>query len=693
VSAWFDHLFFLTLVILFPLRAAFSGMRRLRRAPATELPRVRLEVYREAILLQWGLLAILFASWIANGRAWHALGAVPALSTGFLVLAGLTIVAVVLIARQRAAALVDDEALAGVRTQLQHLEVMLPHEPNELGWFFRLSFTAGVCEEFLYRGYMIWYLAHWMPMLAAAGVSSVIFGLGHAYQGRRGVLTTGLFGALLAAVYMLSGSLLIPIVLHGLLDAHSGHLGFRAIRRGRELERERVAAEAARMAEEQLARREELERERAAAEAEREAAERDAIERRDESMGGDPSSLPHAASPGLALPAERAYDVIVAGLGAMGSAAAYHLAARGARVLGIDRFRSPHDMGSSHGETRLIREAYFEAPFYVPIVQRAYELWQALELESGRPLMKLTGGLMIGPRDGELARGALRSAEAHALPVEWLDTDELRRRYPAFRVPDATGAVWEPRTGMLFPEACVAAHLDGARARGAMLRLDDPVRSWRPDGEGVEVETASGRWRAHRLLLANGAWLGDLARDIALPLRVSRQTLHWFEPAARPEQFDAEHFPSWIWEYEPDTYVYGFPRLGGTVKAALHVPGPTVDPATLARATTPEEAERLAAALRRCVPDLAGPHVRGAVCMYTNTPDGHFVIDAHPAHRQVLIASACSGHGFKFSSALGETFADLLLDAGSRYDLTPFRIGRFAEGAAPEGGRSTAFRS
>jgi sarcosine oxidase len=670
VPALFDHLFFLILVVLFPLRAAYSGMRRLRRAAPPELPRVRMSVYREAIAIQWALLATMIVMWVSAGRAWDTVGVSARPTVGLAILGLLAAGAIGFVLHQRRQALADDEALMGVRSQMEHLEVMLPHEPRELAMFYRLSFTAGICEEVLYRGYLIWYLAHFMPVIAAAGVASVIFGFGHAYQGRRGILTTALFGAVLAAAYLISGSLWIPIALHILIDLHSGHLAFHAFRRGAELDRERLEADAAaRVAADAEA------RERAQAAARFEAQQAPAA------LEVPPGvTLDLFATPAKPADAAPAWDVIVVGLGAMGSAAAYHLAARGKRVLGLDRWQPPHAFGSAHGETRMIREAYFEDPFYVPIVQRAYDLWAELEREAGEPLMRLTGGLMIGPPRDALVTGAARSAEAHGLPHERLSAAEVRRRYPGFEPEDHTVAIWEPRTGMLFPEACVAAHLAGAARRGATLRYGETVIAWRSDGDGVEVETASGRYRAGQVVLAAGAWMPSLIAGADVPLRVSRQTLHWFEPAAAPERFDPERCPAWIYEHAPGIFSYGFPRLNGAVKAAMHVPGETVDPDTLARETAPAESAALIGALRQYVPDIAGRQVRSEVCMYTNTPDMHFAMGRHPLFDQALIVSACSGHGFKFSSALGESIADLVAGRDARFDLEPFRLTRFSSG-------------
>jgi sarcosine oxidase len=377
---------------------------------------------------------------------------------------------------------------------------------------------------------------------------------------------------------------------------------------------------------------------------------------------------------------ERSADVIVVGLGAMGSAVAAHLARRGRRVLGFDRFSPPHAFGSSHGETRIIREAYFEDPRYVPMVQRAWALWEELARETGRTLIRRTGGLMIGPRDGELVTGVLASARAHGLEHELLSTSELRVRIPAFAVPDDHVAVAEPRAGMLFPEACVAAHLDVAERFGATLRREEPVLEWRPDSNGVEVSTASGRHRAAHLVLAAGAWIGQLVAPAVLPVTVERQVAWWFEPA-HPAWFDPEHFPIYIWEHAPDRCFYGFPRVGKLVKAARHHEGSLADAETLRRDVDATEAAGMQALVERFIPDLAGPPQASSVCMYTNTRDEHFVVDAHPAHPQVTIVSACSGHGFKFASALGESVAARVMGETPRLDLGAFALGRSGFGA------------
>jgi sarcosine oxidase len=369
----------------------------------------------------------------------------------------------------------------------------------------------------------------------------------------------------------------------------------------------------------------------------------------------------------------KTYDVVVVGLGAMGSAAAFQLARQGRKVLGLDRFTPPHPFGSSHGETRIIREAYFEHPLYVPLVRRAYQLWAELEQASDRNLLRITGGLMIGRPDGVLVGGARRSAEQHALPHQILTAPEVRSRFPALRPAQDMVAVWEPRAGILFPEACVSAHLALSQTHGATLRYDEPVTNWRSDDDGVFVVTAKGQYRARQLLLTAGSWIRSLVPELNLPFTVERQVVYWFAPRADSGNFAPSRCPIHLWETTPREFFYGFPDFGHGVKVAVHHGGELTDPERLRREVAPGEVAAIRELVRRFVPDADGALHSSSVCMYTNTPDEHFWIDRHPEHAQVLIASPCSGHGFKFSPVIGEVLADLLISGQSRFDLGEFR--------------------
>jgi sarcosine oxidase len=377
------------------------------------------------------------------------------------------------------------------------------------------------------------------------------------------------------------------------------------------------------------------------------------------------------------MSAER-FDVLIIGLGAMGSAAAYHLSRRGHRVLGLDQFTPPHNHGSSHGMSRIIREAYFEHPVYVPMVQRAYELWAELELESRQTLWQQTGGIMIGPGEGILVTGALRSAQDHHLIHEVLSAAEIRRRFPALNPIDEMIGIWEPRAGVLFPEKCIAAHLALARKHSATIRLEEHAHSWTIDGTGVGVNTSKGSYWCEKLIITAGAWLQRLVSELKLPLTVERQVLFWFEAAEHSERFHPGSCPIYLFEYEPDRYIYGFPDLGDGIKIARHHEGESTDPDMVER-TRPEELEAMRGLVRRFLPDANGALRDTAVCLYTNTPDFHFLIDLHPQCSNVLIASPCSGHGFKFSGVIGEILADQVAGIESRFDLSLFRLKRLNE--------------
>ena len=376
------------------------------------------------------------------------------------------------------------------------------------------------------------------------------------------------------------------------------------------------------------------------------------------------------------------HDVIVAGLGGMGSAAAYQLAGRGQRVLGLERFSPAHDRGSSHGRSRIIRQAYFEGSEYVPLLLRAYELWEQLEEETGQRLMTLTGGLMIGREDGELVSGSVRSAEEHGLPYEMLDATEIRRSFPAYAPAPETVALYEEKAGFVRPEETVKAHLDRASSSGADLRFGEPVLSWEASGDGVRVETPKSTYEAGRLVISPGAWAPQLLADLDLPLEVIRQVMFWYEPKNGLEPFLPERFPIFIWEPEDGNMFYGFPAQDADrgVKAAFfRAGGVPTSPDTIDREVHEEEIGFLRAYLAEHVPELAGRCLDARACMYTNTPDEHFVISAHPEHPQVVIACGFSGHGYKFCSVVGEIVADLAIEGSTRHPIdlfSPARLNR-----------------
>ena len=366
----------------------------------------------------------------------------------------------------------------------------------------------------------------------------------------------------------------------------------------------------------------------------------------------------------------------------MGSATLYHLARRGTSVLGIDQFSPGHTLGSSHGDTRIIRELYFEHPLYVPLVQRAYDLWTDLEHASGSKLMTITGGLMIGPPDGAIVAGTLRSAETHRLPTEVLKPAEVHERFPAFSLASNLVAVLDPRAGFLDPEACNRAHIELAIAAGADAQFNVRALGWEADGDGVKVNTSAGEYFADRLLVTAGAWTREMSA-LDLPLLVERQSIFWLDPAGDSPEYELGRFPIYAYEYIAGEIVYGFPRQPRGVKASIMHTGETANsPDEIRRGVELKEADPLREALRPVLPGLAEAPVRDlATCLFTNTPDRDFVIGFHPEHPQVLISSPCSGHGFKFASAIGELQADLLATGSTSFDLSPFSLSRFSSSA------------
>lgn len=356
------------------------------------------------------------------------------------------------------------------------------------------------------------------------------------------------------------------------------------------------------------------------------------------------------------------YDVVVVGLGGMGSAAAYHLARRGSKVLGLEAHSPVHTFGSSHGESRIIRMAYMEHPDYVPLLRRAYELWEQLQSEASAEILRLTGGLFVGSPEGPVVGGSLRSAREHSLPHEVLDASEIHRRYPALRPASDQAALFEGSAGVLFPERCIEAHLRGAREAGAELHHNERVLEWEATASGVVAVTEAGRYEADTVVLTAGAWLGKVLSELCLPLQPERIPVYWLRPRARSEMFGAGRFPIYIWEVEGGHSFYGFPHLERPgVKVGRHHSRESCDPDLVSREITPTDESPIRAFIRAHIPDLDGPVEEVVVCMYTNTPDEHFLVDRHPELPNVVYAGGFSGHGFKFASVMGEILADMAM--------------------------------
>jgi sarcosine oxidase len=356
------------------------------------------------------------------------------------------------------------------------------------------------------------------------------------------------------------------------------------------------------------------------------------------------------------------YDAIVLGVGGIGSAAFYHLARRGAQVLGLDRFPAGHALGSSHGQTRIIRQAYFEHPDYVPLLRHAYPLWHDLERTVGQTLFHQVGLLEVGPSSGIVVPGVLEAARRYDLPVDRLTANEAARRFPAFTVLDDWEAVFERQAGFLLVEDCVRAHIEQAVRHGGQFRPGSAVADWQIVNGQVEVRTANERFLAGRLVIAGGAWSGQVLSDLGITFRVLRKHLHWY--AASDPRYQAAHgCPAFFYEL-PDGYFYGFPaRDACGVKAAEHSGGELVaDPLTVDRALDPVDRQRVEGFLHQCLPGVSNQPRGHAVCMYTMTADSHFVVDRHPQHSQIALAAGLSGHGFKFATVIGQALAELALD-------------------------------
>lgn len=381
------------------------------------------------------------------------------------------------------------------------------------------------------------------------------------------------------------------------------------------------------------------------------------------------------------------YDVIVIGLGAMGSAAAYQLAQRGQRVLGIEQFTPAHSLGSSHGATRIVRKAYFERPDYVPLLVRTYELWDELAARSGRKLFTRCGALMIGRPESEVVAGTLASARRWSLPHELLSPAQLRERFPQFSLPQDQVAVFEADAGYVPPELAILTNLELATEAGAELRFKTVVEAVDLTTDGVRVVAGGQRISAAKVVVATGAWAGRLADLGRYGVKVTRQTVHWFEPTTGVTDFTDDRFPVFVWALpmppgEPGVELYGFPHVDGDrgVKAAIYRDSPSVDvnPDTIDREVADVEYERVRQLLSESIPALAGARTDSTVCMYAGVADDDFVLGLHPGSSgRMVVAVGFSGHGFKFVPVVGEIVADLVIDGTTRYEiefLSPDRV-------------------
>ena len=372
------------------------------------------------------------------------------------------------------------------------------------------------------------------------------------------------------------------------------------------------------------------------------------------------------------------YDAIVIGVGGMGSAATYHLASRGRRVLALERFDIPHAMGSSHGVNRIIRKAYFEDPSYVPLLLRSYELWRDLEERSGEELLVITGGIDAAPPDDNTFLGSLESCRLHGLEHETLTGAAVHIRFPGYRLPETHMAVYQPEGGYVMSERAIVAHVNGANDAGAEVHARENVIAWEPSGDGVAVTTDRGSYEADRLVVTAGAWSIGLVDAIGGRAAPERQVLAWFQPI-RPELYQRDTFPIFNLEVE-EGHLYGFPveTIPGFKIGIYHHLFEDVDPDTMDREPNAIDETALRQVTERYFPDAAGPVMTLKTCLFTNSPDEHFIVDALPDSPQVVVGAGFSGHGYKFASVIGEIIADLAVDGTTEHNIELLRLGRFS---------------
>lgn len=372
------------------------------------------------------------------------------------------------------------------------------------------------------------------------------------------------------------------------------------------------------------------------------------------------------------------FDVAVAGLGGMGSAIAAHSAARGASTIGFDQFEPAHDLGASHGKSRMIRKAYFEDQAYVPLVLRAYELWRKLEQEAGEELLRITGVLSIGTPNSEIISGTLQAAARHDLSVKTWSQEEIKTRYPSLQLLPDELAVFEPDGGVLDPECSVRAHLKMAEAAGAKLRFKTAMESWESTDKGVEIRLDDGtQILAESLVLALGPWFQETLASLGIPIRIQRNVQAWFSPATNA--YESGRFPAFLLNRAGlPAPLYGFPDFGDGIKAAFHGLGDLTTAGQVNREIDiARDVEPIAEAMELWMPGSTQTFREAKPCLYALTSDGHFVIDRHPVHPNVILCGGFSGHGFKFAPVVGEIGAELALDGASRYQIDFLSLRRF----------------
>lgn len=383
-------------------------------------------------------------------------------------------------------------------------------------------------------------------------------------------------------------------------------------------------------------------------------------------------------------PTQEIHDCVVVGMGAMGSAATYHLAKRGLRVLGLEQFNIPHTMGSSHGYSRIIRMAYFEDDRYIPLLRRSYELWFELEKLHGEKLFHQTGSMDMGPEDGEIVKRSVFSCDKHNLPYELLRGEEINTRFPAFQVPSNYVACFQPDGGFLVPEKCIVAYVEAAMKVGARVQARERMLSYRLREDGiVVVSTNKGEYLTKKLCVTAGAWASKLLPELQHLAQPERQVLGWFQPLPGEDlaKYKPDRLPVANIETSKGLFYYSFPmyQVPGVKVGCYHHFYEKVDPDTINREPTLQDEEQVRDVLRQFLPGANGPTMSLAACMFTNSPDEHFIIDTHPVLPQVVIAAGFSGHGFKFASVVGELLADLVIEGHTVPEANLFKMDRLRD--------------
>jgi monomeric sarcosine oxidase len=371
------------------------------------------------------------------------------------------------------------------------------------------------------------------------------------------------------------------------------------------------------------------------------------------------------------------FDVAIVGTGTMGSAAAFFLTQAGFRVVAFEQFGIAHEMGSHSGSTRIIRHAYHESPDYVPLVLRSDQLWQELEAQTGSRLLVRTGGVDLGPREGLVVENALNACRIHSLPNEYLNSEQVMERWKQFKIPEDWHGCFDPNMGFLLVDDCIRAYAGVARAAGAELHIEEPVLHFADRGETIKVTTSRAEYDTAKLIVCAGAWSSRILAELRLPLTVKRKTLAWLE-VDQPNDFEPGKFPIFLAE-TPAGLLYGFPIFGkrGLKIANHHGSGPPDDPDLVNREFSPDDADDAREFALRYLNGVSSKVLEGKICLYTLTPDEHFIIDLHPENKNIAIAAGFSGHGFKFAPAVGEALSQLIAKQSTSHSIEKFSLSRF----------------